>query len=223
MTVTEAVTHRRSIRKFKGEAVPRETVERILDRARWAPSWGNTQPWEFFVLAGPPLESFRAANRQRLSRGVPFSPEVPMPEAWPDRLKGRYGELGKIVLGALGIERGDKASRDGFYLTMAELFGAPLLLVCCLPRALRVEYALFDMGLIVQTICLLAYEEGIGSCVMAAAVGYPDLLREAAGIPDDRRIVMGVALGYPDTEAGVNNFPRPRAPLAELVTWVGGG
>ncbi len=41
---------RRSVRGFRGEAVPRELIEKILEAARWAPSAGNSQPWEFVVV-----------------------------------------------------------------------------------------------------------------------------------------------------------------------------
>lgn len=221
MDISTAVQGRRSIRNFRREPVDKEVIARILDQARWAPSWGNTQSWIFYVLTGEPLEEFRAANRRRLLQGAPFAPDVPMHETWPEPIKRRYGELGKVLLTALGVAREDKEGRARFYAEMADLFGAPYLLVACLPRAIRVEYGLFDLGLIVENICLLAHGEGLGTCIMAAAVGYPDLLRQAASIGDDLRIVMAVALGWPNSSAPVNNFLRPRLATEEFVHWVG--
>jgi hypothetical protein len=55
---------------------------------------------------------------------------------------------------------------------------------------------------------------------MAVAVRYPDLLRKIASIPDDRRIVVGIALGYPDPDYLLNRFERKRAERKELVHWV---
>jgi len=46
----EVVKSRRAIRKFKPDPIPDETIEKILDVARWAPSGGNAQPWEFIVV-----------------------------------------------------------------------------------------------------------------------------------------------------------------------------
>jgi len=46
----EAIKARRSIRAFTGEEVSEEIVRKLIDAARWAPSAGNIQPWEFVVV-----------------------------------------------------------------------------------------------------------------------------------------------------------------------------
>jgi nitroreductase len=46
------------------------------------------------------------------------------------------------------------------------------------------------------------------------------VLRKAAAIPDDRRIVAGIALGYPDPDYPLNRFERTRADVREIVRWV---
>ena len=220
-TLTEAIMGRRSIRKFKGDPIPRETLLEVLDQARWAPSWGNTQPWGFHVVTGNPLMQFKKAVVENMAKGEAYCPDIPMPETWPDDLKKRYGEVGKAVLSSLSIAREDKESRDQFYSEMALLFGAPCLIIGSIPRGVRIEYAMLDMGLIIQTICLAAVDKGLGSCIMAASVGYPALLRRIGSIPDDRLITMGVAIGYPDLNHPVNQFPRPRMEMAEMIQWVG--
>ena len=62
MDVKTAIRERRSIRKFRSEEVPQDIIREILEEARWAPSWGNTQAWEFLVVAGKKLERFQQAN-----------------------------------------------------------------------------------------------------------------------------------------------------------------
>ena len=61
----EVLQARRSIRTgfLRDKPVPDELIEKILEAARWAPSAGNSQPWEFLVIrdfegnsAGDPLE-----------------------------------------------------------------------------------------------------------------------------------------------------------------------
>jgi nitroreductase len=220
MTLAEAIKGRRSIRKFKADEIPGDVLREIMETVRWAPSWGNTQPWELTVITGNALEKFRAANQEKMIKGDAFSPEVPMPEVWPDHMKKRYMEIGKIVLTAMGIQREDKEGRNRLYQNMALLFGAPCLIVASVPKATLVEYAMLDIGLILQTLCLSACDRGIGSCIMAASVGYPALLRSIAAIPEDSRIIMGVALGYPDPDYPLNRFDRVRADVSEFVRWV---
>ena len=220
MELEAAVRERRSIRKFKVDNIPKSVVEEILEAARWAPSWGNTQAWEFYVLTGEPLEAFRKENFEKLAAGEPFRPDVPMPEIWPEHMKKRYGELGRIILATLGVKREDKEGRNRFYGEMALLFGAPCLVVACIPGDTLVEYAMLDVGLITQTMCLVAHGKGVGTCIMAAAVGYPDVLRRIALIPENRRIIVSIAMGYPENADPINHFERPRAGLPEFVRWV---
>jgi nitroreductase len=52
METLQAIAARRSIRKFTGQAVTRETVEAVLQAAIQAPSGKNRQPWRFVVVAG---------------------------------------------------------------------------------------------------------------------------------------------------------------------------
>ncbi len=219
MEIFQAVTTRRSIRRFKPDAVPEPLIREILDAARWSCSWGNTQPWEITIVAGEPLERLREAGQQRLQGGSLPDPDTPMPGAWPEPLKQRYQAVGKQVLGALSIPRGDEAARLRYYAEMFAFFGAPCLLLFSVDRSLAREYAMLDTGAIVQSVCLLAHARGVGSCILAASVNYPALVRQILSIPETRAILIGVALGYPDAEAPINQFARERANLDELTRW----
>ncbi|MGB9854479.1 MAG: nitroreductase family protein [Candidatus Bathyarchaeales archaeon] len=53
MDVFEAIKTRRSVRKYKPNPVEEEKVQAVLEAARWAPSWANTQCWEFIVVTSP--------------------------------------------------------------------------------------------------------------------------------------------------------------------------
>jgi nitroreductase len=220
MELRAAIEGRRSIRKFKAKEISRETIRDILETARWAPSWGNTQLWEFYVLTGKRLDDFREANHRSFVDGQTFPLDVPMHEVWPEPLKARYGELGKIILTAMNVKRDDKDARNRLYEDMTQLFGAPCLIIACIPGDILVEYAMLDIGLILQTLCLLAYDKGIGTCIMAMSIRNPGLLRRILSIPADRKIVIGVAMGYPDENFPLNNFERKRADISEYVKWV---
>jgi nitroreductase len=220
MDVFQAVATRRSIRRFKPEPVPEKLIRETLDAARWSPSWGNTQPWEIVVVMGEHLERFKKANRQRILDGVIPAPDTPMPGAWPDTLKRRYTDVGKKVLTSLEIARGDQEARLRYTGDMSALFDAPCLLLFCVEKSLAREYAMLDVGAILQTVCLLTHARGLGTCILATSVIYPALLREIVPIPETKAVIIGAAMGFPDGGAPINNFERERATPDEFTTWI---
>ena len=57
MELLEAIRTRRSIRRYKSTPVDDKTVELVLEAARWAPSWKNTQCWRFIVVRDNNIKS----------------------------------------------------------------------------------------------------------------------------------------------------------------------
>jgi len=53
----EAIKGRRSIRKYKPDPVSDDTLRKVLEGMRWAPSWANTQCWEVIVVKDPKVKS----------------------------------------------------------------------------------------------------------------------------------------------------------------------
>jgi nitroreductase len=220
MELQEAILGRRSIRQFLPKPVPDELIKDLIAKSLWSPSWGNTQPWEIVVGTGESLAKFKKKNRDAFLEGKSATTDIPMPQAWPDRNKLRYKELGKSVLGALSIPREDQQARMDHFAWMFTLFDAPAMVLFTLDKTLLLEYAMLDVGLILQTFCLLAHDKGLGTCVLAVSVMYPEIAREVFSIPDTKRLVIGAAIGWPDSEATVNSFQRNRGPLEEFVRWV---
>ena len=220
MELKQAVLERRSIRQFLPKPVPDELIRDLIAKSLWSPSWGNTQPWEIVVGTGESLAKFKKKNQDAFIEGKIATTDIPMPQVWPDRNKLRYKELGKSVLGALSIAREDQQARIDHLAWMFKLFDAPAVVIFTVDRSLLLEYAILDVGLILQTFCLLAHDKGLGTCIMAASVMYPEIVREVFSIPKTKRLVMGAALGWPDTQAPVNSFKRSRGQLEEFVRWV---
>ena len=220
MELSEAVEGRRTIRKFKDQPVEQKVVEELIDLALWAPSWGNTQPFELVAAVGEKAAAYRRANKEALLSGKQPNPDIVMPQKWPTALKDRYRIIGRSVLESLSITRDDQEGRLNYYGDMFGLFDGPALILITVDRELVLEYALLDVGLFLQTFCLAAHARGLGTAVLAASVNYPDLAREHFEIPAGKVIVMGVSIGYPDWDASVNKFKRHRASVAEMVRWV---
>jgi nitroreductase len=139
---------------------------------------------------------------------------------WPDAYLNRYKELGKSVLGSLSIAREDKEARLEHFVKMFGFFDAPAAVLVAVDRELALEYAMLDVGIFLQTFCLLAHDRGLGTCIMAAMVSYPDIARELFSISENKLFVMGAALGWPDPDAPVNRFERKRGQPDEFVCWV---
>ena len=80
-----------------------------------------------------------------------------------------------------------------------------------------------DVGMWQQTVGLLAREEGRETCFQEAWAVYAPQIREMVDIPEDHTFFCGVAIGYRDEAAPVNNFAVKRAGIEESVRWEGWG
>ena len=219
MELREVVEQRKSVRAFRQEPVPRKVLDEILGKALRAPSWGNTQPWRVTVVGGNFLESMVEDFLKKAASNEPPCPDIEFPQTWPDSLSRRYKENGKILFKVLGIGRDDREKRDQLRLSMFRLFGAPQAIYLHQERTLT-PYSIFDAGLLAQNITLIAAEMGIGTCFLAVSVLYPDVIRKYTGIPESDRILIGLAVGYPDEDAPINQFRNERVPIENVVRWV---
>ena len=96
MDIVEAIKGRRSIRAFKNKKVAQETVEKLLDAARWAPSAGNIQPWEFIIVQKPEIK--RALVEAALDQTfIEEAPVVIVVCANESRSSQGYGIRGKTL------------------------------------------------------------------------------------------------------------------------------
>ena len=220
METITCIQNRRTIRKFLPKPVPKETIKEIISEALWAPSWGNTQPWEFMVVSGPLMDKFKNENRNALMSGANSKPDIQMPEKWPDAMKSRYKDVGRTLFNSLSIARDDVEARTNYYGEMFNLFDAPAMLLVLLDESLLLEYAMLDVGLFMQTFMLLACDRGLGTAALAASVHFPQVARKVLPIPAEKHLAIGAAIGWPDIAAPINLFERRRADLDELITWV---
>jgi len=217
MELNEAVLGRRSIRAFLPDPVPREKIRKIVELARWAPSWGNTQPWEIVVADGEKTSRLAEAFVEELTAGKPVRSDLPMPTDFPEVNKSRYTGLGRDLLTYLGVARDDAEGRMQHYLNMFRFFGAPAVIYLAMDGRLNVPYACLDFGSIGTTICYAAFQEGLGTIYLAASMQYPDIVRNVLEIPEDKKVVIGIATGFPHPEAPAALFRSSRAPVEEIL------
>jgi nitroreductase len=218
MELLEAIQNRKSIRKFKPEPVPRVMLEEILRAALRAPSAINTQPWECWVAGGEALQRLGGDLYAEAVKGSPSRADFMLSETWKDAYMNRMRENGKGLFALLGIDRKDQEKRKTFALSMQRFFGAPQVIFLCLDSSLG-DYSIFDCGCFTQNICLLAASKGLGTCIQHSGVHYPDIIRKYVPIPAEKKILVAIAIGYPDEEAVVNRFRSIREPLEKVVHW----
>jgi len=96
MDVLEAIKRRRSIRAFKSDDVSPEIVENLLGAARWAPSAGNIQPWEFIVVRKPEIKR-RLVEAALDQTFIEEAPVVIVVCANENRSSQGYGMRGKTL------------------------------------------------------------------------------------------------------------------------------
>lgn len=219
MDVIEAIKSRKSVRAFKADPVPREVLQAIMEAALRAPSWANTQPWEFAMLGGEVMKEVRAALVDKASSGEMPNPDLPRP-SFEGPYRERMRSTGAHLFQELGIAREDKEARRNWMLAMTRFFDAPNAIIVYMDASLS-EWSLVDIGLVVENLMLVAWHYGVGTCPEAAVVQYPDVLRSLLKISESKRIILGLAVGYPDFSSPVMKYHSEREPLEALVAWHG--
>jgi nitroreductase len=96
MELSEAIKGRRSIRAFKKQDVPEETVEKLITAASWAPSAGNIQPWEFVIVRKPAVKK-KLAQAALDQKFVEEAPVVIVVCANEERSSMGYGFRGRTL------------------------------------------------------------------------------------------------------------------------------
>ncbi|WP_286818750.1 nitroreductase, partial [Desulfobacter sp. UBA2225] len=222
MDLVEGIYLRRSVRAFTSRPVSRDVIKEILNIARWAPSAMNTQPWEFVVATGEKLDRIRAGVVEKLKNGAAMQPDH-LVVGWPMEgvYKERQVELAKRLFKAMDIPREDKEKRAWWFERGFRFFDAPVAVVIVCDKALTESGPLLDIGAVMQNICLAALHFGLGTCIEDQGILYPEVFREHTGIPETKRLVIAIAMGYPDQDFPANLVRSEREPVDNLITWVG--
>ena len=218
MELTKAINERKSIRGFKPDPIPQEILQEMLQLATRAVSSVNGQPWELIVITGGLLDAIREDNIDCLRSGVPEDlPEVPIEGIYHDRRIA----LAKQLFIAMEIPREDRQRRSWWLERGFRFFDAPAAIILLMDTGLDEATFRFDMGCLAQNICLAAMEFGLGTCVADQAITYQRGLRKYLNIPENKRFVSGIAIGYPDWDFPANNVISAREDIDEVVTWYG--
>ncbi len=222
MNVTEAVTSRRSVRQFLDKPVDKAILEQVLKTAQRSPSGGNTQPWNAVVVGGDELTRITNAVKAKAAT-APMGENIEY-AIYPKDLDGRYESqrraVGIEMFNAVGLERGDGAGRIAQMAQNWDSFGAPVQLFTYTKKYMGPPQW-SDMGMWLQTVMLLLREAGLDSCPQEIWAMYGTQMRELLDIDDDHIFFCGMAIGYRDPDAPINNFDVPRVPISDAIEFRG--
>jgi len=216
MDTLKTIRERRSARAFQPVPVPGETVEEILKLTINAPSANNLQPWEFVVVMDEEKDRLsrrllKAYKEKQISCGS--GAVKPLPKAIRQRGVNTM-EAMKLYVEKTG------SSVDSFVNEgSCNFYGAPVAVIICIDDCFSARQ-MVDVGAAVGYMVLAAQASGLATCPIGLITDYADEIKELLNIPENKKIVIGVALGYPDRENPMAQFRSSRASLSELVRWI---
>jgi nitroreductase len=217
-----AVTSRRSVRAYLPTPVGRETIESILDLARYAATGVNMQPWRVHVLVGKAKERVcRAIRRVRDDPALDqtFTEEWPYyPSEWRAPYLDRRRKVGWDLYGLIGIDKSDKARMHAQHGRNYDFFDAPVGLFFTLDRVMQ-QGSLIDYGMFLQTIMVVARTYGLSTCPQAAFMKYHRIIAEELALAPDEMFVCGMSLGYADTSRIENALVTEREEVAAFTAF----
>ena len=218
MSAEEAVVGRRSVRQFLADDVDPEVVRTILAGASRAASGTNIQPWLVHVVTGE--------ARDRLSEAVIAAAEAGEREleyaylapSMDEPYLSRRRKVGYDLFSLYGIARDDYPARQAAALRNFRFFGAPVGLFFTMERSHGLG-AWLDSGMFMQNVMILARAHGLETCPQQAWCDYGPVVHRILDIPDNQILLSGMAMGYEDLSATVNQLITERAGPAEFTRW----
>lgn len=172
MDVMQAIRERRSIRKYRPDPIPEEALHTVLEAARWAPSWANTQCWRLILVRDQETKSKLAETLRSKKPGGKNSATDAVRDA-------------PVVIVACA-ERG----LSGCYTNEEQQR---------VPSTDKGEWwFMFDVGLAMQNVTLAAHSLGLGT----VHIGLFDTgeVARILGIPDNITVVELMVLGWPNEQ-----------------------
>ena len=216
MDLLKVIKERKSIRAFKPDPISKEKIEEILRLSIHAPSAINLQPWEFIVVTGEEKERLsRRLIKAYKEKQIACSPGnvKPLPKSIAKR-GAKTLELMNPFFEEMGV-KSDQFINEG----SCNFYGAPVAILICLDDSFP-KARMVDIGLVLGYFVLTAHKFGLATCPIGLITAYEDEIKDLLNIPENKNVVIGVALGYPDGNISINRFKSQRDNLEKFVRWI---
>jgi len=200
----EVVETRRSVHDYTDEPLGDETLERIFEKVRYAPSGYNLQPREFLVL--------RTDENKQALREVAYDQEHVTEAAAAVVVLGNKDPMAHAEpIFDDWLEKGYIPNEDVKQQLLENVEG-----MASMPEDERRVWTTRSTALAAMTLMLAAWDEGVATCPME---GFDtDGVLETFEVPDGYEPVMLITMGYPADEAtDIENDRKLRRPVNEIV------
>jgi nitroreductase len=215
MNVFSAMTDRQSARAYLPKPVARADIEDLLKYAGMAPSAINLQPWEYVIVYGEEKDRLvQQLKRAHAERNISCGPgtENPLPDIFKNRSR-RASQAMAPKVAEMGLKFNQFVEEGS-----CSFYGAPIAIIVTLDRLFpKIRY--LDVGLSVSYLLLAAQAKGLATCPIGLVTAYGDEIAGALDISDNKEIVLGIALGYADTQSPINCFKTERENLDAFRSW----
>ena len=189
------IESRKSIRKYRKDAVPKDVIERILMAGMHAPSGKNRQNWRFFVVTGKKRDEYLKYSQKSW---------LFLKDILQKRLKPSLYEF-----------------TERFFYTLGE---APVIIFCYSINTADEKYltSIGSVYMAVENMNLAAMVEGLGTCTMGAPLEIKKEVDQFLGVNDypeyksgEMELLCGLVMGYSDQTP-------PKAPrqTENRVSWL---
>jgi len=209
-----AIEERMSTRAFLDKPVDRETLEDLLRLASRAPSAINLQPWEFTVVSGEErIRLSRILLKRMKEKNISCGPGTtnPLPEYFIERERGL---LNTMVPGLPEKTPFQDFINEG----SCNFYNAPTSIIITIDKVFS-SVRLTDIGIVLGYLVLAAHALGLGTCPIGLITAFDDDIKEELSIPEEKQVIIGVAVGYKDPQAPINKPKSERVPLNDIVKW----
>ena len=215
MDVFLAMSNRQSARAYLSKAVTRADIEDIFKYAGQAPSAINMQPWEYVIVYGEEKDRLvRRLKKARAESKISCGPgtENPLPDRFKDRSRRASASMAPKIA-QMGQEFNSFVEEGS-----CSFYGAPIAIIVTIDRLFpKIRY--LDVGLSVSYLLLAAEAKGLSTCPIGLINAYGRDIADTLDIPQNKEIVLGIALGYADPQCPINQFKTDRENLDAVRFW----
>lgn len=199
LTTKEAISSRRSIRKFKADPIPEEHLMELLEAARLAPSGCNAQPWRFKIVTEPDVKKklAEAAFNQSFVEAAPAVIVCCVDVGgYVDGSMSGVQDLGRI-----------QAIEGGIVKVLEKRLGE----MKSVPLDQLGPIVSLNAAIAIEHIVLRALDFGLGTCWVR--LFDVEAVKNMFSLGDEMHVAALLPIGYP----AENPAPRKRLPLKEIL------